>query len=496
MSEIRVTYSGLISLAMGLGTVVTGMIFILIVTRSLSPEELGTWGLIGGLITYVIVLEPVISYWTTREIARDVNSGKTAVVSSGLFSIVGFIAFLIIAFFVSTPTGTDVNTLFFAALLIPFTFLNRTLSAISIGWKPQVNSYGILSLDIVKLPAALILVYYMELGLIGAILSIIIATSVSIFILAIASRTKIKQSFKKKYLKNWLKHAWIPSYMKSAQFMVFDVLIFSLLTGSVVGLAYWVSATTIGTIVRHSNQITKGVYPKLLSGGSKEHLQSNLMKLFFFAFPFMAFSIAFAKPGLFVLNPIYDIAVLVVVFITFRSFLHMLNGSFTQALQGIEKVDAKKSTQKEYLKSKLFYLPSIRMIRRGVYLGLMTSGIFILLQTGASEIELVIYWALISVLSQIPFTIYFYYLVRKNFPLSLDVITIGKYLLISVSVFGGIHLLMEEFLEYDPNVFQFLFNLLPFLFLGILVYLGLTYLTDKDTRKLFKAIISEIKQKT
>mgnify|MGYP000479866174 CR=1 FL=1 len=96
MSEIRVTYSGLISLVMGLGTVVTGMIFILIVTRSLTPEELGTWGLIGGLVTYVIVLEPIISYWTTREIARDVNSGKTAVVSSGFFSVIGFVAFLII----------------------------------------------------------------------------------------------------------------------------------------------------------------------------------------------------------------------------------------------------------------------------------------------------------------------------------------------------------------------------------------------------------------
>ena len=174
----------------------------------------------------------------------------------------------------------------------------------------------------------------------------------------------------------------------------------------------------------------------------------------------------------------------------------MLNGAFTQALQGIEKVDTKKSTQKEYLKSKLFYLPSIRMIRRGVYLGSMTSGIFILIQTGASEIELVIYWALISALAQLPFTIYFYYLVKKNFPLSLDVITIGKYLLTTITIFGGIHFLMEEYLVYDTNIFQFLLNLLPFLFLGFLVYLGITYATDKDTRKLFKAIISEIKQKT
>ena len=55
------------------------------------------------------------------------------------------------------------------------------------------------------------------------------------------------------------------------------ILIFSLITGSVVGLSYWVTATTVGTAVRHSSQITRAVYPKLLSGGRKEFLQSNLI---------------------------------------------------------------------------------------------------------------------------------------------------------------------------------------------------------------------------
>ena len=148
LSEVRVTYSGLISLLMALSTVVTGGIFILIVTRNLTVEELGTWGLIGGLVTYVIVLEPVISYWTTREIARDINSGKTAVLTSGIFSIGGILSFILIAFFVSEPTGADIDILLFAALMIPFTFLNRTLSSIALGWKPQLNSYGMLALDL------------------------------------------------------------------------------------------------------------------------------------------------------------------------------------------------------------------------------------------------------------------------------------------------------------------------------------------------------------
>ena len=495
MSEVRVTYSGLIGLAIGLSTVVTGLIFILIVTRSFTPEQLGSWGLIGGLITYVVILEPMISYWATREIARDVNSGKTAVVSSGIFSIVGTLAFLLIAFFVSEPTGTDTDVLFFAALMIPFSFVNRTLSSIALAWKPHVKSYGMLIFDCAKIPAAVIFVYFMELGVYGVILALIVAYIPSIMTLGILSRKKLQNNFNRQFLKNWLTRAWLPSYIKFPNLVVLDVLIFSLITGSVVGLAYWVTATAVGTAVRHSSQITRAVYPKLLSGGRKEYLQSNLIRLFYFAFLFMAISIAFAKPVLFALNPIYDIAALVVIFITIRSFLKILGSSFTQALQGIEEVDTKKSTQKDYLKSKLFYLPSIRLIRRGVYLGILAVGLLLLVQSDASQIELVTYWAIILFIVEIPFTIYYYHLVRKNFPLSLDIGAIMKYLVISVGVFGSVYFLMEKFLVYETSIFQFLPNLIPFLLLGISAYFGLTYLTDKKTKKLYNAIFLEIRRK-
>jgi len=79
MSGIRVTYSGLISFFVGLTSVFTGIIFVLIVTRQLTPEEFGTWNLMGGLIIYVIIIEPITAYWVTREIARGKETGKTAV---------------------------------------------------------------------------------------------------------------------------------------------------------------------------------------------------------------------------------------------------------------------------------------------------------------------------------------------------------------------------------------------------------------------------------
>ena len=56
MSGIRVTYSGLISFVVGLASVFTGIIFTIIVTRQLTPEEFGTWNLIGGLIVYAVII--------------------------------------------------------------------------------------------------------------------------------------------------------------------------------------------------------------------------------------------------------------------------------------------------------------------------------------------------------------------------------------------------------------------------------------------------------
>jgi hypothetical protein len=122
-------------------------------------------------------------------------------------------------------------------------------------------------------------------------------------------------------------------------------------------------------------------------------------------------------------------------------------------------------------------------------------GLFILVQSNFSQIELVTYWSIIVLVVEIPFTIYFYHLVRKHFPLSLDVIPIIKYMTISIVVFGGIYFLMDKFLEYELSIFNFFPKLIPFLILGVVAYLGLTYLVDKRTMKLFKSVLSEIKRK-
>lgn len=495
MSNIRVTYSGMISLLISSASIITGMIFVLITTRELSEIEFGTWGLIGSLITYVLIIEPIISYWTTREVARNIKSEKTAMISSAGFSFVAIIMYLIIVFIVGNQTNVDINILYFAAILIPLTFINRTLVSINLGWKPQVDAYGVLSLDLVKIISATFLVYLLQLGLEGVILSLSIAYFVSIAVLFSQARKKISGTIKKEYLIKWLKLSWVPIYLKFTTLIVFDVLIFTVMVGSVVGIAYWSVSMAISNIASNTNQLSKAVYPKLLGGGKKEYLQENLVRLMYFLFPFVALSITFAKPGLFALNPIYESVWLVVIFLTLKAFFRVLGKSFTQGLQGIEKIDKNENANYlDYVKSNLFKIPTIRLLQRLIYLTSLIVMLFFMKELVNSELELVVYWSAIAMIVEIPFTINFLLMVRRKFPLNVDWKSIIKYLMSTIIVFTGIHLLMEQFLVYNESIFEFLPQVIVFLILGAIFYLGLTYIVDKRTRVLILKVVKEFRK--
>ena len=187
MSEVRVTYSGLISFVVGIGSVFTGLIFTVIVTRRLTPDEFGEWGLIGALTGYVLMISPVISYWNTREIARGIESGKTAFQTSILFSFGAILIYFIIARLVGAQADVDLDLLLLASIMIPVEFVKYSLTSICHGFKPQAGEYGLLIFEFTKIPVALILIYFLDMGLAGAILTSTLASSASVIALIILS---------------------------------------------------------------------------------------------------------------------------------------------------------------------------------------------------------------------------------------------------------------------------------------------------------------------
>ena len=496
MTDIRVTYSGLISVAVGLTTIITGLLFTLIITRTLDPIEFGTWGVITVLLLGVLNIEPIISYWATREIARGLESAKTAIFSSGIFSSIAVVIYLIIIYFVDNGSDTNFSVLLFAGILIPIIFLNRVLSGINLGWKPQAVSYGILAMGITQIPMALIFVYLFDMGVIGVIIAVAIGNLSSIIVLAISSREKIRHEIQIKFLKKWFKLSWLPFYPGIAGMVhSYDVVVFSLIVGSVEGIAFWTAAILLPSLVANSGLISTAVYPKLLKDGKMDNLKTNITQIFYFAFPLSAIVIVFAKPGLFILNPIYQIAYPIVIIMTFQVVLNTLSTVFQSTLKGIETVDVdEKSTFKQYIKSKLFFLPTLLLIQYSAYIILLV----IMLLTAPSDsnvIDLIVNWSIILLATQIPITICHYIMVRKNLQISLEKTIILKYLLISIIVFGFIYYLIQEFLEYNTDIFIFLPNVILLILIGTFSYIAITYMSDKRTKNLVSGIINEFKER-
>ena len=497
MSNVRVTYSGLIAFVVAISSILTGTVFTLITTRQLSVEEFGTWNLIGSILAYTLLLESPIYFWITREIARDKQSAKTGIITSGIFSSVGMLVYVIVANVIGQQSNADVTMMLLAVILIPVNFLNHTLIGINTGWKPHVVSYGFITLEITKIPIALALIYYLELGILGVIITILLSTSASIIIQLYYAKPKLKNRFEKKNVKKWLKLSWVASYKDiPATLYISDIVIFSAITGNVTGVAYIAAARAISNLVRHSGKISTAIYPKMLSGGKHEYLQENLIKTLYFAFPTIAFSIVFARAGLFALNPEYEIAASIVIFLSFRTFFATLSRIFRAAIQGVDKVDVTENVRfKDYLKSSLIVLPTIRTIQYASYVILLTTGLYILVQNQSSQLDLVNYWAIIAVCVEVPFLIYFTILVKRKFSLNLNFKMIFKYCISSFVSFGITYLLMEKYLVYDISVFNFLPNLMLFAIFGIIFYFGMTYLIDKKTRQLFNGVIKEIRNK-
>ena len=178
-------------------------------------------------------------------------------------------------------------------------------------------------------------------------------------------------------------------------------------------------------------------------------------------------------------------------------FFHTIRNQFLLFITGVEKVDAKNSsTFKDYIKSKLFFVPTLTLIESIIYITALTIGLLIIKTITDSTMDLLMYWASISLVTQIPFFIYSFILLRRDITISINFNSIAKYLGTAVIIFGIIYFVIEELLVYNESVYVFIPNVLIYLAAGILSYIIITYFIDSNTKALINSIIKEIKNIT
>ena len=227
-----------------------------------------------------------------------------------------------------------------ASIIIPLQFVSQSLNGVNLGHRPQAASYSLIIFETAKIPSVLALVYFLDLGLDGVITSISIAFAIKIIVQLYFAKPKISSKFNLQILKRWLRLSWISLYSAIPKLILsLDIMIYPIITGSIIGVAFFSVSFAIASIVQHVGMISQALYPKLLATENRHKVKENFSLLMYFGIPMLGLSLVFAKPGLFILNPIYQEAWFIVILLAFKAFFFILGNVFQQIIIAFEKVD-------------------------------------------------------------------------------------------------------------------------------------------------------------
>ena len=492
MDNIRVTYSGLLGFAVAMGSVLAGLIFVVIVTRQLTPEEFGVWAIIGSMVSYSTTSETIINYWVTRQVARKKPVGKTAVVSASLFTGGSIPIYVLSVYLFYNIESTFSDLMLLGAILVPMLFIQSIISAVNLGYRPHAVSISMATFQAVKIPAGLALVFFLELGLEGAILSVFVAHLANIAVQLRYVRLRLAVPLNFSYLIRWIKQSWIPLYGRIPKVLnMLDIIIYTVIVGSVVGVAYYAAALVMARIVSRAGHISQALYPKLLADGSRDHIVENFTWMIYFSVPLVILAGLFSRYGMFLLNPEYIDAWAAGVLLALSMFLRVIMAFLRQVLMGIDDVDIdERPSVSALLKSKLFLVGTIENVYYATYLVVLVVSLYTFLHL--PEPELVSVWALVMLAVSIPFLIYYVILVRNYAPFLVPYKSILRYTIGGASMTAVFIFTNEHVVTLDVSIYSYLPGLLLEVAVCCGTYLGITYIIDRKTRMLCSAILSEM----
>jgi O-antigen/teichoic acid export membrane protein len=496
LSNIRLTYSGLITFALLLVSIVTGLIFTLIVTRKLDQIEFGLWSLIGSVVAYSLIFAPISNYWVRRHIARGEEEAVTGIISALIFASGGIVIYFIATLFISEFSDSNYYILILAVTLVPFSYVLRSLNSIAGSYKPQVTAYSMLVFELTKIPLGYLLVYVADMGIEGAILTSVFSYITQVIVYVILLRKKLQGKFNVKTFRHWIKLSWLPVIgTLYDKIMYLDATIFTLMTGSVIGVAYVGISRVIGNLVSNTSAISIGLDPKLLATPNKKYVESMLDLTLLFAIPLFSFSIIFAKPGLWILNPIYVDGVLVVYLWSIIHLTVVIYGIFTGALSGFERVDVGfKAGVKQYLKSKLFSIPLVFIIGNSAYIVMLVVVFWQSIQLEWNVIDTIYWWGIMGVIYNVGILVTFWNMTSKMISFKFPLKKTAKYVLSAIATSIISHMALTEYLEYKKEIMEFIPSMIPHILFFIGMYFGLMLLLDKEFRVLVKQIFQELKK--
>lgn len=484
--KIRIQYSGFIIFAAKLISILTGMIFTLLITRYTTPEEYGTWSNIFDLAAYFLFLAGAVPFWATRFVARRKEGAiKTSFSANLIIALISTSIYLLMVPLLTSAlniTGAYLMLYFLVATYMIEYSLIIVMEACLRAEKPQALGYGLLIEEVCKISIAYLFIVQFNQPLLGAMISIIAAVLIQLFYYAKLVWRQFSQKIQWGYMKEWLKGSIASIYNLIGNQVAAFILILLFIYGGNDARGYFQAAFAIGNLVTYSFFLSFALYPKLLAKNSLEDVTDSLKMVLMFAIPMTAAIIAMPDSFLTILKEQYAEATITLSVLAIDGFLMTISQFYTNVLFGVEKIDEEaKIPLKQLVESDLFKIFTLPYIHSLITLPLT---FYLLSNFGKNQpVQAATYVAVINMIARLAMFFVLYVIMRKSVIIHVPWKAITKYSFAAV--------IMATVLYVIPHPTR-IYSVLAITAVGALVYLGLLAVFDKETRILIAAIWREI----
>jgi O-antigen/teichoic acid export membrane protein len=487
-------YSGLIIFASKMLSIVTGLIFQLMIARATSLPghelEYDLWFNINDILMYFTLLAGVLPFWIMRFAARDKEgTTKTGILANLTIAIIATLIYLPLIPTITALLNIGEKYVFLYVILsiqIIEIHLLSVLEAYLHAKIPQKIGYGLLIQQFFKVILGYILIIQIQQPLVGAITASVLALCIQAIYYSRLLDGEWNKKVRWRYVKEWIKGSILNVYHVAGNQIAAYVLIMLFAFGGEGARGRYGAANQIASVITYSYFLAYALYPKLLADRKRGDVVLSLRMVLMFAIPMTVGAMVLSDSYIIIMKgTMYRDAAFVLIVLAINAFLLVISGFLNSVLFGFERVDEFASISfKALIKSRLiipFSLPYIHSI-----ITLPTAFYFLNTFTKNQPFQSAFYVSLINAVARLVGFLVLYSTVKKVVKIDVPWGNIKKYLLASA--------VMMFVLLLVPHPTKITVTLLATV-MGAIIYLSVLTAIDKETRALLFWMWREMKHK-
>ena len=377
-------------------SIFTGLIFIVMVTHSLTTPQFGLWEVITDVVAFSAYPVGVVNFWAARDTGRAKRVGKTAVVANLVLSAAGGVIFTMLAFVGKSAITTSFYLFGSALVLVPISYWYRTTNAILSVHRPQASANTLMASEASKLASGYFLIYVFRLGLPGVLLALAASSIVQGGLGTYYVRETLEGGFSLGQWRRWFTNAWVP-ILNSVPVVIgiADTYVAFLVSGGYTLTGYYQAAFSVANLVGYSGYLSYALYPLLLRGAAERMIGVLFDFSMMFGIPMAAGAAALSPQLLYLLSPRYTAMSEPLVILAFSALAIAVSLLLDNALMGKDTSDlAAEDKVRTLLRGNLVFVPAVNLAYYVVYIASVGLIVYWGDATGLSYAGTVTLWAI------------------------------------------------------------------------------------------------------